>query len=124
VRDIRADLKERLTGAEAKRAQFTAALKTLDIEVDALMRLIQIEDQRDNGGSAKPKNGLPLADFIVAMTEHSPMNKEELKAAAQANGYDTDGRAIHAHVTNLSRTGILVKGANETYRPAAIQTPG
>jgi len=116
MRDIRSDLKERLATAEAKRAQFNASLKALDAEVDAIMRLLAIEEKRDSAQSAQPENAIPLAQFLLAAAEKKAMTKEDFRMTATAHGYQIDGRHIHAHVTNLVRSGELLKGPNETFR--------
>jgi hypothetical protein len=116
MRDIRSDLKERLAQAERTRAGLTAQLKEVDAEVAALMNLMEIEDRRgvSDGKSQPPAE--PVQDFLISAISQNPMTKDELKNAAVARGYPVDGRSIHAYVTNLTKTGRLVKGRDEKFQ--------
>jgi hypothetical protein len=109
VRDIRTDLKERLMAAEAKRAQLTVALTALDTEIRAVMNLMEIEDHRlaVMNGRANGKELPPLEEFILARINLRPSSKDDLRIAAQAEGYDVNGRNIHGHLLNLARSGII-----------------
>jgi hypothetical protein len=117
MRDIRADLRERLSAAEAERAQLTLKLKGVDSRVDALMRLLEIEDHAIAGnGSGAERPLKPLPDFILALAQHRPVTKADIRTAANAEGYEIDGRHVHAHLNNLLRSGVLRKGSDMRYR--------
>jgi hypothetical protein len=117
MRDIRDDLRERLAVAEAERAKLTASLSSLDAEIRAVMSLMEIEDHRQIEGSSPVKRTATatLQDFILSRTQTKGMSKEHLRSAAQAEGYDIDGRNIHATVTNMLRSGTLKKLPDGSY---------
>lgn len=121
MRDIRTDLKERLTAAETKRAQLRAELGSLDAEVSAVMSLMEIEDQRTTEGNGQPRKRPlpPLEEFITNQVRARASTKADLKVAAQTAGYDVNGRNIHGHLLKLVRNGAVKKMGDDTYVSSA-----
>lgn len=105
MRDIRPDLKERLARNEAARSRLSAELKRLEAYAASVIRMIEVEDERYADEPDRPAQA--IADFILDEAIKRPVSKEDLRFAAQAHGYTSDGRSIHAHVTNLVRAGRL-----------------
>jgi hypothetical protein len=106
--DIRPDLKERLAKAMVSRDQAREALGFYEAEVRALTQLITLEDQRFAEPEEIEVEAKELPDLSVFMLEKlrkNRTNKDTLRQAAVAAGYDVDGRSIHATLVNLVRAG-------------------
>lgn len=128
MRDLRADLKERIKDVDAKsvevdqsfEAKIMALQKERDDQMDALRKefnalqaLLEIEDRRLGSASSAPKSSptppsQPLADFFERkLKEIGPMTKSQLRALAVEAGYFADddraGRAVHATLVNIVR---------------------
>jgi hypothetical protein len=123
MRDIREDLRERLSSLEAKRAEHHAALKELDEQAAAVMRMLDIEDrefpeQQPKGGPA-PTPTKVLSDFIYEELGRRRMNKAEIKVAAERAGYENVGRAVHLTLVNMARFGRVRCGEDKKYERSA-----
>jgi hypothetical protein len=106
-RDIRPDLKERLREAVEGRDFHAAKASEYDKEVDDLVRQLDREEARFSNRelvAATKEPEAPLTDFILKTLEIRPMSKDDLREYATNEGYDVDGRSIHATLVNLSRT--------------------
>jgi hypothetical protein len=122
MRDIREDLKERLSSLEARRAEHHAALKELDEQAAAVMRMLDMEDrrfpeQKPNGAPAPTK---ALTDFIYEELGRRKMNKAEIKVAAERAGYENVGRAVHLTLVNLERFGRISVGSDQKYERSML----
>jgi hypothetical protein len=120
VRDIRPDLKERLASAEAKRTTLTAELGSPEGEIRAVMNLIEIEEHRlgNANGHINSKPLLPLEEFIVHRIRAGPSTKDALRIAAQAEGYEINGRNVHGHLLKLIRSGEVKKIGDNYQSPS------
>jgi hypothetical protein len=111
LRDIRADLQERLREALSKRDEFLAKAKEYDADVDMLQRLIDREDQRHktpaSQAAQQQRPDEPLPDFVLNAIRIRPQSKGALRQAVANAGYDVDGRSIHATTVNLLRRGKI-----------------
>jgi hypothetical protein len=127
MRDIRQDLKERLSSVEAKRAEHHAALKQLDQQAAAIMLMLDTEDRRfpepkPNSAAAAPTKA--LTDFIYEELGRRRMDKTEIKLAAEQAGYGNVGRPVHLTLVNLARFGRISIGPDQKYeRPIQTETP-
>ncbi len=122
MRDIRADLRERLEAAEAE-------AKAATDRVQIIKGMLEAEEARF--ASAQPilpgsivgvlperipgiSPSLSLDDFLVKAVRRGVSDKEELRDAAIREGYfmgsnQAPGRVVHAKLTNLVRDGSLKK---------------
>lgn len=144
LRDITADLKERLEMLEAQgkaenveyeRARksledrHNAKLAELEDEWNSIHRLLSAEmrrlgktgDSRSAATAAVP--ALSLDDFFVNTVEKFGMaSKENLRNEAFVAGYFADGessgRRIHATIMNIVRAGRIRQVSPDTYAPA------
>jgi hypothetical protein len=131
MRDIRPDLRERLTAvierlgdetAEFERKQtalqqdYKRRLDALGRERAALEQLLMAESER--AGNAPPTLAqklitlVPLGDFLVAKVQaHGPMEKDQLRSEAKLAGYfaDGDGRTFHITLMNIKNGGRIVQ---------------
>jgi hypothetical protein len=93
---------------------FRAKVEELKLAAVGYARLLEIEEARLRGEGgvsaaadivAKP----PLADFLcTALAERGAKSKDQFRELAQAAGYFAEGeggRAIHATLVNLVRSG-------------------
>lgn len=136
MRDIRADLRDRLTSLDARMSElvreynrekaeldkrFSEHERSLDDERKAASALLMIEERRyGEAETAEIKIPTqPLADFLIAHAKkHGPTPKEELRNAAALSGYFPDGeggRTIHTTLLNLVRAGRLIETAEGRY---------
>lgn len=144
MRDIRPDLKERLSELDARMSSLVAEYNRRKNEIDkefaareadlneerhATGALLQIEQRRHGEASAPTSSNLTmgLADFLVREpTLKGPMYKEDLRTAATLAGYfpegETGGRAVHTTLLNLVRSGRLAELYDGRYAPPASFT--
>ena len=112
MKDIRKELRERLSNAEARRAEQESQLRTTAEEIDILMRLIELEDLKFGAKTESGPPDMPLADAILEMARDDSVSKEELYRRAERRGYfggTTRGRqSVHATVINLIKSGRLI----------------
>src|SRR5687767_6261564 len=91
VRDIRDDLKERLTGVEERRAKLRDEIKDLDAEVAAINQMLQIESRRHHMTNYLKSAGFerrtPIMTFIHNLLNDRPLSKEDIRVRAEAAGY-------------------------------------
>jgi hypothetical protein len=106
TRDIRPDLRARLETAIASRDRAREHLNFFDSEVNALTRLLALEDRRfsETIGTVEDKQPF-LTGFIIERLKKRRMSKDELRVVAAEAGFEIDGRSIHATLVNLVRTG-------------------
>jgi len=114
MRDIRADLRERLQAIARDRAG-------LDQMEAGIKELLRIEDRREfiasgNGnGTHVDEGGTPLKRFILTVLRHSkqPLTVGDLKVAAAQGGYDfgekSPGRVLHWALVGMAQGGIVEK---------------
>ncbi|CAN5499126.1 hypothetical protein BH10PSE7_BH10PSE7_44720 [soil metagenome] len=138
MRDISADLHERLREAESSRqnlqaqfeterqaveARFKQNLAALDSEVTILQGMIDIEDRR-RGEPIKRKRmspTLPIKDFLVKIAkERGPVSKGMIRDLTAEAGYfqsgENPGRSTHGHLMQLLRAGKLIQDEKKSFR--------
>lgn len=120
MRDIRADLKERLEENERERSRIAARLKELDFATAALMNLLDLEDKRIGDLFPENREKLTLLEFVLSeLSDGQERSKDELRESAKKNNYSAEGgslgRAIHATIMNLVRSG-RIEEVNDRYR--------
>jgi hypothetical protein len=118
MRDIRADLRERLRLLEARRAELQITLKDLDEETAAIMRMLDAEDRRfppvpDNGQAMPEKI---LTEFIYEELVRRRMSKKEIRVVVEGAGYKVDGRSVHLTLVNLERNGRIQVADDQRYQ--------
>lgn len=136
MRDIRADLRERLASLDARLSdlvrdynrekaeldkKFAEQERGVEEERKAASALLAIEDRRYGEASA-PQVAIPtesLTDFLIRhVTAEGPILKEDLRNAAGFRGYFPDGeggRTIHTTLLNLVRAGRLTETPDGRY---------
>jgi hypothetical protein len=111
LRDIRPDIKVRLSEAVAKRDLHRKSADIAEAEVEMLTKMLDRENarfgQQDQAARDEPpKKSLP--DFVLGQLTENTMNKAALAEAAEEAGYfkpdDYPLRAVHAVTVNLLRT--------------------
>ena len=145
MRDIRPDLKERLSELDTRMStlvaeynrrkndldkEFAAREADLNDERHAASALFQIEQRRHGEANAPsaPNLTLGLADFLIReATKRGPMQKDDLRAAAVLAGYfpegESGGRAVHTTLLNLVRSGRLGETNDGLYfDPASLNS--
>ena len=108
MRDIRADLCERLASMEAQRAEIQVKAKELDERIAALMKMLDVEEQlfaKNEAVKFKERPQQLLSEFVYDRLAERPMNKQEIRVTAERAGYDVGGRSIHLTLVNLARFG-------------------
>jgi len=143
VRDIRNDLVERLAAVDARQrdteAEFAERLDSLHRERGetiaaivrergALREMLELESRRE--GAPAERAGapflarlLPFSDFIVTKVHTlGPMDKEQLRAEAEAAGYSEGGRTLHTTLLNAVRHGKLWQLPDGRYE-FAVRSP-
>jgi hypothetical protein len=123
MRDIRADLKERLNTIAQKRTALQVSLKELETVESGIQYLLQLEDglfavsQNGNGNHAiVADTGTELAQFILRTLRGSPqpLSLDDLKEAAVTTtnidfGDKKPGRVIHWALVGMARHDIVEK---------------
>jgi hypothetical protein len=124
MRDIVPDLKERLRGFVEQRDQFLDQANALEPKIDLLMRMVELEQQRQEGFNGQNAEALQqpddiLPDFVLKAIQHRPMTKADLLHSAASAGYKRiDGRHIHATILNLLRGGKIVEKTEGVFASA------
>jgi hypothetical protein len=110
----------------AWQAEHRAALMELDEEATALMRMLNIEDQRfpEQKPSGAPAPTMALTDFIYEEIGRRRMNKAEIKIEAERAGYENVGRAVHLTLVNLERFRRINIGSDQKYERTARESGG
>lgn len=135
MRDIRPDLKERLSFIEKERARIEASvydqLDDLDQQKLGVEALLEQEERRfasasgnGNGHSPAAEDGsTPLARFILSVfrkTNPRPVSLADFKAmAAKANfdfGEKAPGRVLHWALVGMAQSGVVQKGDDDMWR--------
>jgi hypothetical protein len=121
MRDIRQDIRERLDLVEARRSSLERALKALNDEADALMRVLEAEDRRFLREPLATRPDGAMADFIVSEIDKRPLSKDEvlqvLERAGYLDGIEAPGRSVHLTLVNLRRGGRIRIADDEKYHP-------
>lgn len=124
MRDIRADLRERLGSIEQDRVrlktQTQRQLEELEQMEAGVKALLQQEERRfvsanGNGHHAADGGTTPLSRFILAYlrSTNGPVSMDDIKASAIASKYDfgekAPGRVIHWGLVGMQQGGIVEK---------------
>ena len=140
MRDIRSDLKERLSAIDERMSElvreynrdkenldrvFAEREKFLEQERAAAAAMLAVEQKRygeepsNNEGLAT--SNIQLSDFLINQIRARPgIPKEELRKLAEANGYfsegEAGGRSIHTTLMNLVRAKRITAVGDNHYR--------
>jgi hypothetical protein len=117
IRDIRQDLRERLRALETQRDKLHVDLKEAEQQIGVLMNMLEIEDRRfpPQASSDQQKPTKRLSDFIFEELGRRRMTKEEIKIAAEKNGYENVGRGVHVTLVNMEKSGRIHVVADNKY---------
>jgi hypothetical protein len=124
MREIQADLQERIRIEEQECKNLEAALIAKKEYILLLKRLLDSERSRfpkrlgETPGNIRPTE--PLADFVLKTAENSAFAKDELVEAAKKQGYFIDsaqsqGRIMHGTVLGLLKKQLLKKTSGGKY---------
>jgi hypothetical protein len=126
---------------EMAAAEHRKVMESIKKAVDGYRRLLDLEEAmaeknmldtgdlvgpvRSDGKMPLPVSRASLPDFFITkLREKGPLTKEELRIAALFAGYfadgDSGGRATHATLSNISRSGRI--GVTEGGKYFAVQT--
>jgi hypothetical protein len=124
LRDIRGDLRERLAALDGAQcdaiAEFQEAaerlhsshrekIEKIEGERAAIKQLLEIEERRALALPSLSKTPplVALQDFLISkIAMYGPLNKDELRAAAEEAGYE-GGRTLHTTLMNITKGGRL-----------------
>ncbi|WP_156368939.1 hypothetical protein [Methylobacterium sp. Leaf100] len=143
MRDIRADLQERLEILAARESEVVRehnrhmreleqrlenATKSLQEERSAIQSMMAVEMRRHGDDSRIHAPLLPLQDFVVREAfKRGITSKEDLRLAAVKAGYfpdgETGGRQIHTTVLNLTRANRLIEVQDGRYKAPISASP-
>jgi hypothetical protein len=134
VRDIRNDLRERLSALSGRYAdqmhEYEAQREALDshhrrvieaVERErlAVQQLLEIEERREGSPTLEIeplRRRVALADFLIAkICAHGPIDKDALRSEAIAAGYENDGRTFHATLMNVEKHAKVRKTPDGRY---------
>lgn len=121
VRDIRADLSERLEALEWRRNALKDQLTELDREAETVQLMLAYENKRASEGR------IPMGEFIEAALAEEPLTKEDVRLKCENAGYFPaimGGRQVHATMLNLENAGRIRKRNDGKYEPARGGNPG
>lgn len=108
-----------MLSAAAQRDDYQNKAKALDDEVLMLTKLLDREEQRFGATVQEVAAAqLSLPSFILDALMARQMGKEELRAKAEAAGFDPDGRSIHATLVNLQRGGKVTEISPGVFKAA------
>jgi hypothetical protein len=137
MRDIRTDLRDRLAAVMGRildeHDQYVRAQEKLEFDHNqeqqalererrALEALLAIEQERDGALPLNipiPRPVLPLGEFLTTkLHAHGAMDKDELRAQAEAAGYFNDvtnGRTFHTTLLNFVKHGKIIQLTDGKY---------
>jgi len=129
MRDIRHDIRERLTEIEERRSRLQTELSAAEDESHLLMRLLDIEDERfpANAAQAPSQPEQTAGDFVIdQLRKRGSMTKDEVRDAMERAGYfaggEAPGRSAHLTLVNLERSGRLRSDDSGRYHVSAEKT--
>ncbi|MBV8736768.1 MAG: hypothetical protein JO007_05830 [Alphaproteobacteria bacterium] len=115
MRDIRQDLRERLTNLERKRDQLQAELRIIEDESAALMRLLDFEDRRFPDTDERVQHPeRPVGDSILQALRVRSLTKDEIRDELERAGYGRTGslgRTTHLALVNRNCPGSVIGSA-------------
>jgi hypothetical protein len=129
MRDIRQDLRERLTQVQQQRTALEKQIATLEDREASLKALLQQEEENTRiqsvtmGTAAARANGrysTPLARFVLrAFTKQDRCSLRELRAAAVKEGFQfgrkSPGRSIHFLLLGMKQNGMVERSRDGTW---------
>jgi len=124
MRDIRADLWERLNVTAKERTQLIERVRTLEAREKRLRALLTEEELASTRHRAGPLPGEPhgvrLREFILGSLEDGhDWSLEQLKEHARGIGLTTvgaTGRSLNIVLVNLLRRGLVIRVHNGRWR--------
>ena len=129
MRNIQADLLERLSATVAQRLEVSQQLRVLEARERSLRALLSDEERRAAGShqlsplwlaSGEASNGAQLREFILgSLADGQDWNLEQLKQHACGLGLTTtgaSGRVLNIALVNLLRQGSVVRLPNGRWR--------
>jgi hypothetical protein len=124
MRDIRADLRERLEVTARERSQLVERLRALEARERCLRALLTEEELPTTGVHAPPPAGEPhgtrLREFVFgSLADGHDWSLEQLKEHARGIGLMTigaTGRSLNITLVNLLREGLVARLPNGRWR--------
>lgn len=124
MRDIRADLRERLRVAAKERAQLIERVRTLEVR-ERRLRALLTEEELPTPGTHTPSlagehHGRRLREFVLgSLDDGHDWSLEQLKEHARGIGLmtvGTAGRSLNITLVNLLREGLVARLPNGRWR--------
>ena len=118
MRDLTADLKERLSLIEGKLGKARVEVRELENEQNLIRGLLEIEMRRAGRVAGEgPVARKPISEIINELfLKHGAVSKDTMRQTAEAAGHHAPARSIHANLMNLTRHGYVMQTAPDTYR--------
>jgi chromosome segregation ATPase len=115
MRDIRADIKERIAAVDAEKDRLEEEIDKLYNRLDMLQELLTEEETRlaseQVGPEPKPQPTESLDDFVVKLFRRRALSKDELAEALDKAGYvkagQSPGRVSHGKLLGLISARIV-----------------
>ena len=135
MRDIRNDLRERLTEVESERRHLKEQLAVIDQEEHVVRRMLAHEDARWSGRQhslfAPPVIEPPMspirAFLLEAMSDGQSWSLERLKERAKEKELelktDRPGQALHAALVAMKRSGLAEIVETGVWRRTNVDAP-
>jgi len=122
MRDIRADIKERIEAAQAREKRLETELEEVMNYIDDLQTLLSAENSRlKTADVAEPptKPEEDLDKFIVRLVKRQAQEKPDIAVAVQAAGYikpgQSAGRVVHAKLLGMVNDQVLRVRSDKKY---------
>ena len=135
MKNILPDLQERLDDALSRHEATAEQMKAIDIEVEAIRRLLVIEERRRvpdpprvSANLSRSVSSPEPAIFIEDILKDGPLSKDKIRnlcIESGAFGAGSAGRSVHFTLVNMMRGKRVIKLPDDRYSlPGGAAAPG